>query len=47
MEGKPMHYDGSVQHAEASNDSTTEPFLLTDEMRNVISSNPYSMENNQ
>jgi hypothetical protein len=43
MEGKPLHYDGSVQSTDSSNlDSpVNEPFKLTDEMRATISANPY------
>ncbi|MGM0876304.1 MAG: hypothetical protein ACQEWV_16410 [Bacillota bacterium] len=46
MEGKPLHYDGSVQNVESSTADSfvSEPFKLTDEMRNNISSNPYVIE---
>ncbi|MGM7719916.1 hypothetical protein [uncultured Metabacillus sp.] len=48
MEEKPLHYDGSVQNGETSSDLTSyEPVKLTDEMRKMISSNPYVIENNQ
>ncbi|WP_196121179.1 hypothetical protein [Anaerobacillus alkaliphilus] len=42
MEGKPNHYDGSIQNNDTSNaNSVNEPFTLTDEMRATISGNPY------
>jgi hypothetical protein len=47
MEGKPIHYDGSVQNNLASNAELkeTETFTLTDEMRKNISGNPYQLDN--
>ncbi|MCT8137781.1 hypothetical protein H1D32_08440 [Anaerobacillus sp. CMMVII] len=45
MEGKPNHYDGSIQHNnDAENHLTEEPFQLTDEMRANLSGNPYTGE---
>lgn len=42
MEGKPLHYDGSVQQQDSTAvNSSEEPFILTDEMRRNIGSNPY------
>jgi hypothetical protein len=42
MEGKPIHYDGSIQNnGDTISDFTNEPFKLTDEMRVNISGNPY------
>lgn len=47
MDGKPIHFDGSVQNNDLSNlDSMlNEPFTLTDEMRSNISGNPFGIEN--
>jgi hypothetical protein len=47
MDGKPMHYDGSVQNDYASNVELqeNEAFKLTDEMRKNISGNPYLLDN--
>ncbi|MFE8699965.1 hypothetical protein ACFYKX_04930 [Cytobacillus sp. FJAT-54145] len=48
MEGKPIHYDGSViNNSESSNyqPESNSPFILTDEMRKNISGNPYTIEN--
>lgn len=44
MNGKPIHYDGSIQSTESSNGDSVvnEPFILTDEMRINIGSNPYA-----
>jgi hypothetical protein len=47
MENKPLHYDGSVQHAEDAATSTNETFVLTDEMRMNISGNPYVLDKNE
>ena len=48
MEGKPLHYDGSIQKiGEADVTSTSESFKLTDEMRANISANPYSVEKSE
>lgn len=48
MEGKPNHYDGSVQAEAKSNDlNGNEPFQLTDEMRANISGNPFVIDNNK
>ncbi|MDZ5471442.1 hypothetical protein SM124_06745 [Bacillus sp. 31A1R] len=45
MEGKPMHYDGSIQNSQNPNENVeSQPFVLTDEMRVNISGNPYSSE---
>ncbi|WP_211274893.1 hypothetical protein [Bacillus marinisedimentorum] len=42
MEGKPIHYDGSVQNPQNPNgESVNETFKLTEEMRVNISANPY------
>ncbi len=42
MEGKPNHYDGSIQNSDTStSNSANEPLKLTDEMRANISGNPY------
>ena len=48
MSEKPLHFDGSVQQAESTNNDSVanEPFTLTDEMRMNISGNPYTIENN-
>lgn len=49
MDGKPIHFDGSVQNNDRSNlDSMlNEPFTLTDEMRSNISGNPFGIENSK
>jgi hypothetical protein len=45
MEGKPIHYDGSVQSQNESGVVTiSEPFILTDEMRTNLSGNPFISE---
>lgn len=46
MDGKPIHFDGSNQAAETTNEDSVvkEPFKLTDEMRINISSNPYEIK---
>lgn len=46
MDGKPLHYDGSVQNNDVSNlDSTVhESFQLTDEVRSNLSGNPFVIE---
>lgn len=44
MEGKPLHYDGSVQNVQSSNEEANESFQLTDEMRLNISGNPFTFE---
>lgn len=42
MEGKPLHYDGSIQNnANEKNEFVDEPFKLTDEIRVNLSGNPY------
>jgi hypothetical protein len=43
MEGKPLHYDGSVQSENASNSEAkiNEAFVLTDDMRKNIAGNPF------
>jgi hypothetical protein len=46
MDGKPMHYDGSLHGALAEGEvKDQEPFKLTDEMRANISGNPFTIEN--
>jgi hypothetical protein len=46
-EQKPVHYDGSSQLGQATNESVVnEQFQMTDEMRINIGRNPYSLENN-
>lgn len=48
MEQKPVHYDGSSQQVQATNESLgNEPFQLTDEMRMNIGRNPYSLDTNE
>ncbi|MGG3466478.1 hypothetical protein ABES02_02885 [Neobacillus pocheonensis] len=48
MEQKPVHYDGSLQASQAADESVVnEPFLMTDEMRQSIGRNPYSLETNE
>jgi hypothetical protein len=46
MVGKPLHYNGSVQHtANAENEATgNEPLEMTDEMRKNLGSNPYEID---
>ncbi len=43
MDGKPIHYDGSVQNNGISEgeSTVTEPVKMTDEIRVNISGNPY------
>lgn len=43
MEGKPIHYDGSIQSNSDLNQESmsNEPFELTEEIRSNISGNPY------
>lgn len=46
MDGKPLHYDGSLHNNQGTGDTKgQEPFVLTDEMRNNISGNPFTLEN--
>ncbi|MGG7620450.1 hypothetical protein [Bacillus coreaensis] len=48
MDGKPMHYDGSLHGAPAEGEvkeQEQEPFKLTDVMRANISGNPFTTEN--
>jgi hypothetical protein len=49
MDGKPLHYDGSVQneYAENSEKNANEKFIITDEMRKNISVNPYGITNEE
>ena len=48
MEQKPVHYDGSFQLGQATNEAVvTEPFQMTDEMRINIGRNPYSLDTNE
>lgn len=46
MDGKPIHYDGSMTSSTFTDDSASanEPFQLTDEMRAKISGNPFTNE---
>ncbi|WP_227939809.1 hypothetical protein [Alkalihalobacillus deserti] len=46
MDGKPLHFDGSIHNASVADSETivSNPFELTDEMRKNIASNPYVME---
>ncbi|NMH73278.1 hypothetical protein HF078_09350 [Bacillus sp. RO2] len=49
MEGKPNHYDGSVQSDLKENvaDALIESFVLTDDMRKHIGGNPYILHNEE
>ena len=48
MEQKPVHYDGSSQLGQATNETmVNEPFHMTDEMRSNIGLNPYSLDTNE
>jgi hypothetical protein len=48
MEQKPIHYDGSSQLGQTTNEAmVNEPFQLTDEMRMNIGPNPYSLDTNE
>jgi hypothetical protein len=48
MEQKPVHYDGSSQLGQASNEAlVNESLQMTDEMRNNIGRNPYSLDTNE
>ncbi len=48
MEQKPVHFDGSSQLGQATNEAlVNEPFQLTDEMRINIGRNPYSLDANE
>lgn len=49
MEGKPNHYDGSVQSDLKENAAgvLNESFVLTDDMRKNIGSNPYILHNEE
>ena len=48
MEQKPVHYDGSSQLGQATNEAlVNEPFQMTDEMRINIGRNPYSLDKNE
>ncbi|WP_169865169.1 hypothetical protein [Sutcliffiella halmapala] len=47
MEGKPNHYDGSIQWKDEEKHLEVEDFVLTDEMRKNISGNPFVLENQQ
>ncbi|MFC4404087.1 hypothetical protein [Gracilibacillus xinjiangensis] len=44
MTQKPVHYDGSGQVAENVEPAVGEPFVVTDEMRENISGNPYEIK---
>ncbi|MDP4162117.1 MAG: hypothetical protein Q8906_04575 [Bacillota bacterium] len=47
MEGKPNHYDGSVQAEYNLTDTSTESaFVITDEMRKNLAGNPYEIKLN-
>ncbi|WP_169891193.1 hypothetical protein [Litchfieldia alkalitelluris] len=43
MENKPLHFDGSMHNAVTEENTASEPFILTDEMRKNISGNPHVM----
>lgn len=45
MEGKPLHYDGSLHPADMAGDGTglNEQFVLTDEVRKNLGGNPYEI----
>ncbi|WP_198317087.1 hypothetical protein [Sutcliffiella horikoshii] len=49
MEGKPNHYDGSVQVdiKEKVTGDLNESFVLTDDMRKNIGGNPYILHNEE
>jgi hypothetical protein len=48
MEQKPIHYDGSSQLGQATNEALgNDPFQLTDEWRSNIGRNPYSLDTNE
>jgi hypothetical protein len=48
MEQKPIHYDGSSQLGQATNEALgNDPFQLTDEWRINIGRNPYSLDTNE
>lgn len=44
MEEKPLHYDGSVQNVQITNEEVNESFKITEEMRLNISGNPFTFE---
>jgi hypothetical protein len=45
MEQKPVHYDGSIQLDQVTNEAAVnEAFQMTDEMRVNIGRNPYSLD---
>ncbi|CAG9621741.1 hypothetical protein [Sutcliffiella rhizosphaerae] len=47
MDGKPNHYDGSIQNYSAENVNiySEEPFILTDDIRKNLGGNPYILQN--
>ncbi|MFE1245269.1 hypothetical protein ACFW35_14155 [Fictibacillus sp. NPDC058756] len=48
MDNKAIHYDGSLHSTnETEQETITEPFALTDEVRAKISGNPYLHEANE
>jgi hypothetical protein len=48
MDQKPGHYDGSVQiNAQINETAIQDSFTMTDEMRNNIGRNPYSLDTSE
>lgn len=49
LENKPLHFDGSIQIEYISQDDSrlAEAFQMTDEMREHIGCNPYSLDSNE
>lgn len=47
MEGKPMHFDGSLHQSQVTTGEAkeVEPIKITDEVRANISGNPFTIEN--
>lgn len=43
MNGKPLHYDGSIHPAAASSKEPRTPFKLTHETRKFLGGNPYQI----
>jgi len=46
MEQKPFYYDGSFHSEHLEEAEASETFELTEEMRNNIGKNPYSLDMN-
>jgi hypothetical protein len=48
LEGKPLHFDGSIMSFEgnAVGSAEIQPFQMTDEMRKNIGGNPYEININ-